>query len=306
MVDQNDLTNARQAIAEGTANLIIALKKHQNFEMRKLEITNEVADAFREAAIDFVDTLADRHLRELEVGYKPDSHEAMTFSRDSAVAGGLSEALQNTATIDGFDPDDETSVRRVTFYSVGFRLGDSEAILLKRSKPLRPLKRRRLSVFFRDNRIDHLADPVLSFDTDFEIIFYDDWGITTSAADVQSIFRDLDALRDAIREDVQSLDERFPIANRDEFLEACSRDPRMMTKLHSVAQKEYLADVTVEDLEGVIQSHGLPQDLLNEDGEFVYEGGPERRWLILKLLDDDYLESEVTQRRYEVNSKIPR
>jgi hypothetical protein len=38
-------------------------------------------------------------------------------------------------------------------------------------------------------------------------------------------------------------------------------------------------------------------------GKLLFEGSLARRWLILKLLDDDYLGSTMTHEKYEVNSK---
>lgn len=38
----------------------------------------------------------------------------------------------------------------------------------------------------------------------------------------------------------------------------------------------------------------------------MFDPAPDKRWLILKLLDDDYLESVMTELKYESNSKISR
>lgn len=306
MVTPNDLQAARHTVEVGTASLLIGLRRRQGFELKKLEITELVGAEFRDAALAFLQDLSRRHLRELEVGYKPDSHEALVFEEGTALHADLLTTFQNLAAVDGFDPEDPTAVRRLSFYSVGFHTDDATAILLKRSKPAQPLDRRRLSVLFRNNRIDRIGEPVLSFDTEFDILLYEDWGVAVSAAGVQSMLRDLDELRASVDANVESIHRRFPIANVEEFVEACRRDPRMMTKLHSVAQKDYLNQVTIDDIRHLIRSYELPEDLLDDNGRFVYDGHPERRWLILKVLDDDYLESATTQRRYEVNSKVPR
>ena len=44
---------------------------------------------------------------------------------------------------------------------------------------------------------------------------------------------------------------------------------------------------------------------MNENGQekLLFEANPNRRWLILKLLDDDFLGSIMTHEKYEVNSK---
>ena len=45
--------------------------------------------------------------------------------------------------------------------------------------------------------------------------------------------------------------------------------------------------------------------IVNENGQekLLFEANPNKRWLILKLLDDDYLGSIMTNEKYEVNSK---
>jgi hypothetical protein len=40
-----------------------------------------------------------------------------------------------------------------------------------------------------------------------------------------------------------------------------------------------------------------------EAERFVFDPSPKLRWEILKLLDDDFVRSSLTQNRYEVNSK---
>ena len=37
--------------------------------------------------------------------------------------------------------------------------------------------------------------------------------------------------------------------------------------------------------------------------KLLFEQSPQKRWLILKLLDDDFLASVMTNQKYEVNSK---
>jgi len=48
-------------------------------------------------------------------------------------------------------------------------------------------------------------------------------------------------------------------------------------------------------------------DLQGPSGKehLVFYNDPARRWRILKLLDDDYVRSELTKIEYESNSKTP-
>jgi hypothetical protein len=47
---------------------------------------------------------------------------------------------------------------------------------------------------------------------------------------------------------------------------------------------------------------------VKEDGRdhLKFDPDPSRRWILLKLLDDDYLNSNMTDNKYEANSKLLR
>ena len=51
----------------------------------------------------------------------------------------------------------------------------------------------------------------------------------------------------------------------------------------------------------VIQLYDLPIKTVGDDEKLQYDASD--KWAILRLLDDDYLESVMTKNRYEVNSK---
>lgn len=59
------------------------------------------------------------------------------------------------------------------------------------------------------------------------------------------------------------------------------------------------------DIRRTIDDFHLDVQIVQDDGheKLLFEGSLEKRWLILKLLDDDYLGSIMTHERYEVNSK---
>ena len=75
-----------------------------------------------------------------------------------------------------------------------------------------------------------------------------------------------------------------------------------------IASKPYLAQIGMVDIRRAIDEHGLPVEVVQNNGQemLIFDPDPSRRWILLKLLDDDYLNSVMTHLRYEVNSKITR
>jgi hypothetical protein len=62
----------------------------------------------------------------------------------------------------------------------------------------------------------------------------------------------------------------------------------------------------MQDIRRTIEEFHIDLRIVEENGQekLLFEGGAvAKRWLILKLLDDDYLGSTMTNERYEVNSK---
>ena len=79
----------------------------------------------------------------------------------------------------------------------------------------------------------------------------------------------------------------------------------MVSKLAQIARKPYLNTVTMEDIKRTIAAFRLDVQIVVVDGQeqLLFEETPNKRWLILKLLDDAYLGSIMTNRLYEANSK---
>ena len=80
-----------------------------------------------------------------------------------------------------------------------------------------------------------------------------------------------------------------------------------MTKLANVASRPYFARITMHDRR-TIREHQLEVEIVKEDGRdhLKFDPDPGHRWMLLTLLDDDYLNSHMTDNRYEANSKLLR
>lgn len=80
-----------------------------------------------------------------------------------------------------------------------------------------------------------------------------------------------------------------------------------MSKLAQIARKPYLNRVRMSDIRRTIDELRLNVQIVTENGEerLLFEPNPNKRWLLLKLLDDDFLGSIMTNQKYEVNSKSP-
>lgn len=80
------------------------------------------------------------------------------------------------------------------------------------------------------------------------------------------------------------------------------------SRLSELANTPAYADaMTTEKLIAFAEERGIAIDTEESAGvrRLVFLPDPQHRWRILKLLDDDYLRSSLTELDYEVNSKSP-
>ena len=121
----------------------------------------------------------------------------------------------------------------------------------------------------------------------------------------QSIFKYFEQLRAKADETVDAVSELIAISNLDDFRAACTSQMQMMSKLAQIARQPYLSRVTMADIRRTIDAFELQVEIVRDKGEdkLLFEQSPQKRWLILKLLDDDFLGSVMTNEKYEVNSK---
>lgn len=126
-----------------------------------------------------------------------------------------------------------------------------------------------------------------------------------SVAAFQRIFKYFDELRSKADETVTAVLARIPVSNADEFRAAGTGQLQMMSKLAQIARKPYLNQITMEAIRWTINEFHLDVQIVQENGreKLLFEPNPNKRWLILKMLDDDFLGSIMTNQKYEVNSK---
>ena|SRR2546421_12644741 len=97
----------------------------------------------------------------------------------------------------------------------------------------------------------------------------------------------------------------IPIAHFAEFEEACRKNPLKAAKLRSIAEKPYLQMLTIDKLKRFIKKRHLDMKIETDEdtGQEMLVYDARNSWKLLKLLDDDYLLSELTEHSYEVNGK---
>lgn len=292
-----------------TANLLIASEINGPDRIpaiQRLNLHEDVASDFLQTARAAV--TPEVALRCYEPAYKPEPGELLCIPLDESEAvASTVEAFRRIDQVQLFTEDNEF-VRRLRFYAivVGSHPG-RQAIFFRHYSPKKELSRHTdFALMLWRGNYNHVRERIFLFDDAVDCF---SWGGTLFIKNVtqfQRIFNYFDELRRKAHATIQAVHRRVPIHNLADFELACSGNSLMLTKLASISRKPYLSRVTFLDVERAIQEFSLDIDVVRDGHthQLVFDPDRERRWLILKLLDDDYLGSVMTDEKYEVNSKV--
>lgn len=171
---------------------------------------------------------------------------------------------------------------------------------------------KKVALFWADGHFDKIdSKNVLIFDGAFDAVVVDGFALFTAKYKFERIFSFGAEIARQSRETLTKITKNLRIRGYEEMERACTTNPGMMAKLASVARRMqedagYAGAMTMDNLVPFVHEHpetGVEVIGEGANSELVFYNDPGRRFKILRLLDDDFLHSELTQNTYEANSK---
>lgn len=307
--------NGMGAIAIETAAIDVCMLsrncKSGVTEIRRLAMSNDLADRFRMAGKGYVDWLLTNvptqevTVKAYAAGYKPDSHEIefINLEEEQGIAGYLSLLPDPPSNAALFSPD-PAFVDDLVLYAIIAQAGNHRIIFLRKYDAKQEITRSRFfGALLSNNAYDTVRDPLFLFDSNIDCIAFDGVLLSLNKHNMQMMFAFFEQVTACAMQCLQTIEQRIKIAKFDLFSEKCKGHLNKLTKLANIANKPYLQKVTMADLKRTIKRFKLPITTVMEEGVEKLEFDPKQPWVILKLLDDDYLNSQMTKLQYEVNSK---
>jgi len=311
MPAEQALRRIRREMAENPiVNVVLGSRPNpdQQDDLRRLNITANLQAGFRAIAGEAVaDQLG---LIPYEPGYKPDSGEICWI--DLQGAPDIAEVVQRVLNFQALViyEQDNDFIHSLVYYALFARVAAQRGTVFfrKTSEKLVLGRGASFAAVFRRGHYDTIEETVFLFDRNLDCWSDGRYMFIANVGNFERMFRYFEQLQARAQQTVDAVLLRVPILNADEFRAACTTQIRFMTKLAVIASKPYLAQIGMVDIRRAIGEHGLPVEIVQNNGQetLVFDPDPSRRWILLKLLDDDYLNSVMTHLRYEVNSKIAR
>ena len=169
----------------------------------------------------------------------------------------------------------------------------------------------KLGVVLRRGVLDVPNGEILMLTGDVIAILTGDYIFFRNRSTFQLIFGLMDELRQQAAATFAIVTAQLEIDGLEEMEAAVTGAPNMLAKMASIQRKldlypKYQEAMTMPKLIAFVQAHpecGVPLSGEGANTKLVFRNNPQTRFKILKLLDDDFLRSELTTLKYEANSK---
>lgn len=117
------------------------------------------------------------------------------------------------------------------------------------------------TVLFQRGSYNHLQEKIFLLDEKIDCFAWNGMLFILDVLRFERMFNHYDQLRSQAESTVARIADRVPIHNLAEFRSACTTDVRFMRKLAIIAQKPYLEEITLHDVERTISEFELGIDV---------------------------------------------
>jgi DNA gyrase/topoisomerase IV subunit A len=146
-----------------------------------------------------------------------------------------------------------------------------------------------------------LTDSILTIDKDIDCIYYDGKMFILDKIQFEKIFSFMDKFILEIDANICHLEEKSLVDDIAALQKLCKSDPRKLKKLNKVLKSDILNSLNTKRISEINRQYNLDLNF-TEDGKIIVSH--KNIWTVLRVLDDEYLESPMTDNKYEVHSKV--
>lgn len=159
-----------------------------------------------------------------------------------------------------------------------------------------------LAWVFRDETFRKLENDVLTLDGSFDAIVFNNIIIFENKQKFETIFLYDDRMREVANETLEEIKKINLVENFKDLSAMLADDKHSIRKLNKLSQKKYFSEKTFDDYYRIIKEYnvGVTVDIRNKKFKLLNKAQAK---LLVKVLNDDYLKSELTAIKYAANSK---
>ena len=170
------------------------------------------------------------------------------------------------------------------------------------------MKKGIISKIIHEGRYGKSDDNLLLLDPNFDALLYvesedsSEMVFIFNRRNFEFLFSFTEYYENEVVDSETKIESRNIIGNITTLIDSCKNNSNMARKMVRIIQGGFYEDMTSDSIQNTVDDYNLDDITFDSAGKiFVNDNNT---WTVLKILDDDYLESGNTSNKYESHSKV--
>lgn len=187
--------------------------------------------------------------------------------------------------------------------------------LFKKYTPQRLLEKGKIPCSVQDGHFKKFNDQIITIDSSYDaaLLIMSQPTVSTSPSpqllsvfvwsrsSFESLFSFVEIYKAEVETNKKYLVDKSLLNDVNALIDDCINDGRKIRKLARIIKNDQLQSITNEKIKKVVRDYNLD---ITFDKSGKMEFSPEKIWDVLRIFDDDYVKSEITDNKYEARSKV--
>lgn len=162
------------------------------------------------------------------------------------------------------------------------------------------------NLYYKDEGHEPIDEPIISIPKRLDAVYYDDVLYIFDDWRFEQMFDYHRVYEDVAEDVIESVrDNEIEFENMDMVEDAILSNPIMMRKVDDIQRTGYYEQIDMDDIEWVISEYDIEGvDVIGSaDERKVVVGNRQRVWELIHILNDDHVESQLTDTAYQATGK---
>ena len=281
--------------------------KEISYNTLNTTITTEIGSELIDAGYQQIVSILNKDPEYIEYGAIPYSDRVHVEKINKNEVPYLSQLLIEVSnSVEVFE---DTRTNKIFGYIVKIENGNNALFLFRKYTPKKLVEKGKLSMIFNKGIFQRLNYTIMAIDEVYDAALLLKEGDDQSQVQVfifnrsqfESMFSFVDFYEKEVDGRKKEIDDKDLLNDIDVFIDFCKNDSRMIKKFARILKNGEFSKMSKNDIKDVVDEYKLDLEF-DDSGKVVVN--KDNIWTILRILDDDYVRSEITDTKYEARSKV--
>jgi hypothetical protein len=279
-------------------------KEQVSYKIAGIKIDPTISEFFKDNIEKFLEKKLEDNENNIEyMNYEPDiqidRNIVLTIAKTEVDL--VQEYLEKLDDLENMDDSKQIKQKNLWGYIVHFN--DINLFMFKKFSSSNVILKAKgfMNALIQDGILNSVEEDLITFDQNIDCLLYEDNFLIFNKQNFEKVFDFFEKMYQIVQDNIADLATKGYIQETDQLFEHCKNDSRKIKRLKNILDSDLLDSIDKTKFNAINEKFELGLEF-DEEGNIKVD--KEKTWQILALLNDDYLNSDLTMTNYEAQGKI--